>query len=353
VLGGRRLTRAEADALFTEVETACAAMTEAAAAVDADEPWNTQGAAGLDRRSLGDWLATLSISADARRLLAAELASNNGVAVERQSWLGNLAQVKGGGLERYWTDTEVWRCAEGTQALAQCLALELGRRRMRRSAVVKRIEYGDDGARIHVDGGTVLPADDVILTAPPSTWRKIEFDPPLPPELKPQMGVNLKFLATVQRRSWRDAGLAADGSTDGPIGFTWDATLGRKGEAACLTAFSGGPAARTCRSWPEDERERNYLDELERLFPGLRATFTRSRFMDWPADRWTLAGYSFPAPGELTTVAPRLRAGLGSLHFAGEHTCPAFVGYMEGALQSGVAIARKLAARDGVAALAR
>jgi monoamine oxidase len=34
------------------------------------------------------------------------------------------------------------------------------------------------------------------------------------------------------------------------------------------------------------------------------------------------------------------------LHFAGEHACYKFVGYMEGALNSGVAVAKRIAARD-------
>ena len=37
---------------------------------------------------------------------------------------------------------------------------------------------------------------------------------------------------------------------------------------------------------------------------------------------------------------PILRAPFDKLHFAGEHTNYAFVGYMEGALGSGVALAR-------------
>ena len=53
--------------------------------------------------------------------------------------------------------------------------------------------------------------------------------------------------------------------------------------------------------------------------------------------------------GEVTTVGPLLYAGVENrLHFAGEHTCYKFVGYMEGALNSGASIARRLAVRDGV-----
>ena len=43
-----------------------------------------------------------------------------------------------------------------------------------------------------------------------------------------------------------------------------------------------------------------------------------------------------------------LRAPFHRLHFAGEHTNYAFVGYMEGALGSGIAVAKRLAQRDGL-----
>jgi monoamine oxidase len=48
-------------------------------------------------------------------------------------------------------------------------------------------------------------------------------------------------------------------------------------------------------------------------------------------------------------MGPLLRKGLDHLHFAGEHACYAFVGYMEGALNAGASLARRLAQRDGVA----
>jgi monoamine oxidase len=84
--------------------------------------------------------------------------------------------------------------------------------------------------------------------------------------------------------------------------------------------------------------------------PNLAGALVDSRFVDWPAEPWTLGGYSNPAPGEVTTIGPLLYAGVGDrLHFAGEHTCYKFVGYMEGALNSGASIARRLAVRDGVA----
>jgi monoamine oxidase len=89
---------------------------------------------------------------------------------------------------------------------------------------------------------------------------------------------------------------------------------------------------------------------LSKRYPNYAEAFVAGRFMDWPAVPWTLASYSFAAPGEVTTMGPILHQGIaGRLHFAGEHACYKFAGYMEGALQSGIAVARRLAVRDGVA----
>jgi len=72
--------------------------------------------------------------------------------------------------------------------------------------------------------------------------------------------------------------------------------------------------------------------------------------MDWPSIPWTRASYSCPAPGEVTTIGPLLFEGIkGRLHFAGEHASYKFGSYMEGALNSGASIARRLAVRDDLA----
>jgi monoamine oxidase len=189
----------------------------------------------------------------------------------------------------------------------------------------------------------------VVLAVPPSVWDVIEITPSLPTSLKPQMGKSVKYLAHVSNRFWRATGRRPSSVTDGMIGATWEATSGQSGPAAVLTAFSSGPNAETClRLWAR-ERNSAYRSELERIFPGFQHAFVSSRFVAWPEEPWTRAGYSFPAPGQITALGPTLRDGIGRLHFAGEHTCYKFVGYMEGALDSGAALARRLAVRDGFA----
>lgn len=116
-----------------------------------------------------------------------------------------------------------------------------------------------------------------------------------------------------------------------------------------MNAFSGGPAAEACLAWSKEDRDARYKAELEKIYPGFSENWLRARFMDWPNDPWVMASYSFPAPGEIVKAGPTLHKGLGNLHFAGEHTCYKFVGYMEGGLNSGATVAKRIAKRDGVA----
>jgi monoamine oxidase len=115
-----------------------------------------------------------------------------------------------------------------------------------------------------------------------------------------------------------------------------------------MVAFSGGPDVDTIRAWPAALRFENYLTELSKVYTGIRASFVRGRFMDWPADVWARASYSFPAPGQVTSLGPMLWPEKTRLHFAGEYTSYAFMGFMEGALHSGALVARRIAQRDGV-----
>ena len=346
---GKLLTETEQGALYEELQPALQAINAQAISVVADEPWLTPGAAELDALSAAEALAALKASPAADRELRRQLAADNGAALERQSWLGNLAVVKGGGLEKYWTDSEVLRCSGGNQQLAQKLADAIGGGRVRLGVPAVRIDATAGGVVVKLADLTRIEADWAVVAVPPNVWRKIAFDPPLPHELAPQMGVAVKYLAALDRAFWRETGQTPDALTDGPVSETWDSTNGQpKGEGVCLTAFSGGPAAEACRAFGRDGRAEKYAKEMTALWPEFEKHFQKYLFMDWPADEWTGGSYSFPAPGEIVTVAPKLREGCGRVQFAGEHLCSPFVGFMEGALQSGVATAKRIATADAM-----
>lgn len=348
VLNGKRLTADESEALWEEMEKAFAPLLADAAKIDADRPWTANNAQALDKRSIADWIDGLSVSATCKAGLHALTMADNGVATGWQSYLGNLAMWKGGGLEKYWTDSEVFRCAGGNQQLATKLVAGIGTAKVLTRTPVRSVTTNDKGARVALANGKVLEADHVILTAPPSTWNRIAFDPVLPLMLMPQMGSNVKFLIGLNGPFWRRAEVAPDLLSDGPINETWHATEGQKGAGDAMVCFSGGPSAEMCRDWGA-RRTENYLTELSKVYKGVRTAYSgKSRFMDWPGDAWTKGSYSFPAPGQVTSQGPTLYDGIGRLHFAGEYSSYAFMGFMEGALNSGAALAKRIAQKDGV-----
>ncbi len=349
ILGGKKLAVDDVQRISQEIDNALNGMTDDARSVVVDEPWKTPDAQRLDRISTADWIERLEISALAKALMTVQFTGNNGVATSRQSYLGNLAQVCGGGLEKYWTDTEVYRLKGGNQQYAERLARELGPERVLLNCPVREITTTDSGVTVLDREGRRHQADDIILAIPPSVWPTIKFSPALPETLNPQMGMNVKFLAVVKERFWMGTKLP-NATTDQDITQAWEGTDGQGSAGpAALIAFSGGPAAEANHRRPVTERQPSYVKALEGLYPGFGEQFVKGQFMDWIADPWSRAGYSFPAPGQVTTIGPALRAGLGRLHFTGEHTCYQFVGYMEGALNSGASLAKRIATRDGVA----
>lgn len=347
VLEGKRLTAYESEQLWKEMDEALRMMNADAKKINAEEPWKSSDSKQLDRRPTAAWIDALDVSPLCKLGLHVQLSSNNGVCTAWQSYLGNLAQVKGGGIEAYWTDSEVYRCKGGNQLLATKLAEALGSSRILLGTPVDSITATKKLMTVTLASGKKLEADDVVLAVPPTVWKRIAIAPPLPGQFVPQMGSNVKFLTSLKGRFWYDSKLSPWGLSDGIVAMTWDATDGQAGDdGAGMSVYAGGPAAEAGRHLIPEERNEKYLSEMAKLYPDIRKSFIKSRFMDWPSEAWTGAGFSFPAPGQITTMGPILREGLGNLHFAGEHTCYAFVGYMEGALSSGVGLAKRLAKRD-------
>jgi monoamine oxidase len=348
VLNGKRLTGDESEALWEEMEKAFGAIVADAKDIDPDRPWTAANADALDRRTLASAIDAIDASPLCRSALHTLMTADNGVVTDWQSYLGNLAMIKGGGLEKYWTDSEVFRCRGGNQQLAAKFVAAIGGARVLTRTAVRAVDLTDEGVRVSLASGKVLDADRVILTAPPSTWNRIAIDPALPAGLMPQMGTNVKFLIGLNGPFWRRAELAPDLLSDGPVNMTWHGTEGQRGAGEALVAFSGGPSAEMCRDWGA-RRVENYLAELGKVYKGIRGSYSgKSRFMDWPGDAWTKASYSFPAPGQVTAQGPTLYDGIGRLHFAGEYSSYAFMGFMEGALHSGAAVAKRIAVTDGV-----
>jgi monoamine oxidase len=202
-------------------------------------------------------------------------------------------------------------------------------------------------------------ADQVVLAIPPTTLRRVDLSRvPLSP-LKQvqiagsQLGNNVKLLVQVSGRPWEALGYTGTQLNDRVIGGGWDASCFERGsrgaDAQSLYAvFPGGEAGAnfatryglTVDGGPAPDRMVNdALAQLEPIFPGVTAAWgAGSRlayYRDGNIDPFLLGAYSYYRVGQYTQFSGVEAQPAGNLHFAGEHTSPAFQGYMEGAVQSG------------------
>lgn len=348
-LAGKRLSAEDEEKVWKGMDEAFNKMNNDAKGINPEQPWSSHGAANYDKMSLQDWLdAQVDLSDLTRLACNIQLSSDNGQACANQSYLGMLSSIAGGGGEKYWTESEVYRCKGGNQQLAFKLASAIGDDKIIVGLPVTDVRVTSKGVIVTCKDGRTIECDEVIVTVPPTVWSKINFTPGFPKQLYPQMGHNLKWLAHVKKRFWNDAKLAPDSLSDGLISQTWEGTDAQEGEdGASLNCFSGGEPVKIAMELARGaEADGKYLEELAKVYTGIKDNFVGSRFMNWPKDPWALTGYSFPAPGQVTTVGPALWKGIGPIHFAGEHCSYQFVGYMEGGLNSGALLAKRLAVRD-------
>jgi monoamine oxidase len=352
ILDGRHYSGKELVALWEGLQAALRNMVGDARTVNLEAPWKTPDAERLDHTSVADMFASWKLDDAARQGALALLANDHASWPERESYLGAITSVAGGGYDRYWTESEVHRCIGGNQQLALRLADAIGSEHIHLRAPVSRIRLTDSGVAVQRADGGLVEGDLVVLTAPPSTWDHFEIEPALPAGYRPFTGPAVKFLSKVSRPFWRRNGLQAISLSDTPVGETWESTDGQgvpDDQPSGLTVLSGGKAAQACLDIPAADRAAKLGGFLEMIYPGYSAHVEKTMFMGWPEEKWTLCGYSTPTLGQVTTIYPNLAAGFRDrLFFAGEHTSLLFTGYMEGGLSSGAILARKLVEKLGL-----
>ena len=348
VLGGQLVPTERADALFEEVDKAQAELIRMSESIDPIRPWTAKNAKELDATSFADAIARMSISDEAKKLISVLEESDQGVPTEKMSLLGYLALVNGHGGKDYYEITEDYRLLGGNDGLATAMGNAL-REHIVYKAVAVALERRQDGVTVKTNDGKSYDAHAVVVAIPPSVWNTVQFTPKLDPALRPQMGSNVKLLTVLDKPVWEETKRSPDMESDGLINLTWVSADGKGGadDPIGFTFFSGGQYSEKLRAInPPNERVRQAVASVSTAYPGLSDHIKKDRFMDWPAHPRAKASYSFPAPGQVTAFGPALvdgiSDGLAPLRFAGEHTAYGFIGYMEGALRSGVRVAKDL-----------
>jgi monoamine oxidase len=301
-------------------------------------PWNAFNAGVMDSHSLGQHIPH-GTPAEVAYATGLEFELNNTVPIGAQSWLANLAQFQAGqagdpikdGLG-FFDDTEVYRSTAGNQALAWALLGGI-------PVVPARVTSIDTsgGVTIGFEDGQTASFDYVVVATSVERWQRITVDGnpfPYPPV---QFGPAIKYLAPVDQRFWIGNGTAPSAMSDA-LGMTWEGTDNQADTAGFeLTVFAGGTLARNAIE--ADGTDAYFAPLIQTVYPGFSTpggTFASHGY-------GVLRGYSCPAPGQVTGAQQSYATPYNNcLVLAGEHVSPAWFGFMEGALESGLVAAAQL-----------
>jgi len=339
ILDGRHLSTTEQKALHHEMDEVFQQWgAESKIVHNPWMPWTTDGAAALDAESLATKIPS-NVSELARKAILLEFELDNCIPAADQSWLGALSQLAAGGGYTFFEETEVFRCSAGNQALGRRLTSGLDLNQGRAT----NIHTGD---RIFIDiagGAKEGPFDYVVVAVPSVAMEKITIDGKPFPYRAIAHGPAVKYLSAIEHRFWISEDLAPSGMSE-DLGMMWEGTDNQMDTAAFdVSVFAGGRPAQ--RAIDAGGGASYFAPRLTAMLPHYKAT--HAEFEDWPKRMGM--GYSCPAIGEVTTKQKAYTDLIaGRIAVAGEHTSPAWFGFMEGALESGLVAMARIAANAGV-----
>jgi monoamine oxidase/putrescine oxidase len=328
---------------MTDVERADLARVDAeferlAATVDPQNPWGHPDARSLDGLSMGAWLRSLGAlpAVHRRHTLASLSLSCDGP--ERTSLLAELRKHAWLPGETFY-DLAAWeglRCAEGSAAVVERMAAELGDR-IRLEAPVVALAVTATGAVVTLAGGEAVRAEAVICAIPAGPLRTVQItglsDARLQSLRAQRQALAAKVVAAYERPFWQARGQNGLAECEWLFGSTWPQGPGVLSLLVPPERLSAFLAA------PPPARSRDVIEGLVRLYGEAARTPAALLERLWGAEPFTLGYIAAWAPGDVGRVGP--------LH--GTHEPPFYVagsdhwiaGYMEGAVATGRAAARE------------
>jgi len=286
--------------------------------------------------SLANFLADADIEPAAAEVLAARSAISWAASEELLSCrvlLGSAASVQ---------PQPTARVSGGNQGIALALARSLGDRVHLRSPATA-VRETTTGVQVDVSGST-LEADAVVIAIPLPLLEDFPLEPGLPDAQRAALarmvrGHAAKLHVPLTERATTSAVLDVARRF-----WCWTATDASGGVQPIVHCFSGSPAALS--GLAVEDGSSTWRDALMELRPDLDLRPEGAQLSTWDDDPWATFAYSAHGAASQPGDDDVIRAPLGRIHFAGEHTAgPEWAGLMEGALRSGLRAADEVHGR--------
>jgi monoamine oxidase len=229
--------------------------------------------------------------------------------------------------------TARYKITEGTQALVRAM-LKDGEPEVRLGSTVHRIEQSGDRVRVKPEVGPEVTARAAVLALPLNVLRDIDFSPALSPhmlELSRETHAGSGFKVFFEVKGDLGSLIALGGSSVNPLSLALTYSAGS--DHTLLVGF-GADADRI------DIEDRKSVEEAFRAYVP-DAEVTKSFGHDWKRDPYSQGTWCSYRPGQLTRHWQELRGQEGRVVFAGADFCEGWRGFIDGAIGSGAAAARR------------
>lgn len=300
----------------------------------------------LDRQSIVEYMANRGASPLLQAVVRVAFTIKYGLDAEQQSSLNMLNFFcPGEGFNLFGASDERYYLAGGNGQLVQRLAATLAPQ-IELDTVLEALQVTPAGRyRVSLrcgSGSCDRSYDRVVLTVPFNLLRHIPLAAPISPQQRlaiNSLGYNspTKVITAHRYRPWVEAGVSGLVYSDRSWQHTWEASdsLAATG-AALLVQYPGGHQGQYSSRHPQAQA----IEDLEVLFPGLQASRLPGLLSSpWLQDPFSQGAYACYTVGQWTTLHGSEGQHVDHLYFAGEHCSRRYQGYMEGATETGEAVA--------------
>lgn len=335
-----------------EISRAFQPMARAMAMI-ADEEEDDDAFDRWDNTSIAAWFDAIGAEDPIRSIIGVTYVGEYGLELDQQSlwnliWLIDYEEVEpfrvlGESDERY-------HARGGSQTFTDRMAgalsadVELGHRLIR----VSKDADGRVRLFFDVDGNTVDEAfDHVVFALPFTQLRKVEFTFELPEEKRQIIdelgyGTNSKLMLGTRERIWRTRMNQSGSVTSdtGELQSVWATSRAVPGESGVLTNFVGGERGVSIGEGDAEDQAQTVMPWLEESFPGFGEVYEAGSAvrMHWPSAAHFEGSYQCYLPGQAWFWSLE-GTPVDNMHFCGEHTSLDYTGFMEGAAETGAAVA--------------
>lgn len=346
--------RALVDAMKDDVRTLGAPTADA----------HTDADVALDHVSLREYLESRGAGNLIKNVIDVAYTGEFGREIDEQSSLNLLLYIHADNRSKFrpWGvfSDERYHLVGGNEQIPRALAAELSDVLSYGHTLVRvaKTAAGRYALTFDTAGRSVTTHHDLVVFALPfSVLRHVEFDASvgLPAWKRDviagiQYGTNAKMMVGFDARPWAAAGSNGSAVATLPnVQNTWETNFANAtATRAVLTDFSGGARGASLDPRNVQREARDFLADLENVFPGARAAATRkadgsyrAHLEHWPSNPRARGSYICNQPGYFTTYADREAVPVDGLYFAGDHTSSFYEwqGFMEGAATTGLAAA--------------